>query len=195
MTNINNIQIHINKCTNLMKSNNIEEISDFITELVAVYGTEIENFTAYLNSYIIVRMDSKLTLVEAKKDLNIIRAQLENYRENIKSGLNRKKDYSSININNLSNATSIANVNASFEQIINNVNELSSNNLSEEEKEELENLLRILESTINGGNKEKIESKLKKVFEYALKKGPTVIALVSNVVSLLSDKIIPLFSK
>ena len=120
---------------------------------------------------------------------------LNNYKDNIKCGLlNSERGKSEININNVANAEAISNVNITLEQVINNINELSDDVLSKEEKEELEDKLRALESIVNSGDKDKIKNKLNKIFNFALEKGPAVIGLVSSAVSLLNEKILPLFS-
>ena len=133
-------------------------------------------------------------LNEAKKDLKRIKAMLENHKENIKCGLFQSNKGTGINIKNISNAEAVANVNITLEQVINNINELSDDILSKEEKEDLEDKLRVLESVVNSGDKEKIKSKLIKIFNFALEKGPAVVGLVSSAVSLLNEKILPLFS-
>lgn len=119
---------------------------------------------------------------------------LENHKENIKCGLFQSNKGTGINIKNISNAEAVANVNITLEQVINNINELSDDILSKEEKEDLEDKLRVLESVVNSGDKEKIKRKLIKIFNFALEKGPAVVGLVSSAVSLLNEKILPLFS-
>lgn len=188
------ISSHIAKCEKLYISDNLNEIKDFIEEMISVYNKEIDGFTSNLNSRSIMRGYQKITENEAKKDLKRIKAMLENHKENIKCGLFQSNKGTGINIKNISNAEAVVNVNITLEQVINNINELSDDILSKEEKEDLEDKLRVLESVVNSGDKEKIKSKLIKIFNFALEKGPAVVGLVSSAVSLLNEKILPLFS-
>lgn len=195
MSKISTISSYINKCELYVKSGNLNEIEDFIDEVICVYKKEIPGFTERLNTTSVMRMYEKINIGQAKSDLKNIKAMLNNYKDNIKCGiLDSKRGKNEININNVANAEAVTNVNITLEQVINNINELSDDILSKEEKEDLEDKLRVLESVVNSGDKEKIKSKLVKIFNFALEKGPAVVGLVSSAVSLLNEKILPLFS-
>lgn len=196
MSKINTILSYINKCDELyVQSGNLNEIENFIDEVICVYNNEIPSFTARLNTTDPLRMYCAINIEEAKSDLKNIKAMLNNYKDNIKGGiLNSKKAKTEININSVSSAKAIVDVNITLDQVINNINELSNDILSKEEKDDLDDKLRALESVVNSGDKEKIKNKLVKIFNFALEKGPAVIGLVSSAVSLLNEKILPLFS-
>lgn len=196
MSKINTILSYINKCDELyVQSGNLNEIENFIDEVICVYSNEIPGFTARLNTTDPLRICCAINIEEAKSDLKNIKAMLNNYKDNIKGGiLNSKKAKTEININSVSSAKAIVDVNITLDQVINNINELPNNILSKEEKDDLDDKLRALESVVNSGDKEKIKNKLVKIFNFALEKGPAVIGLVSSAVSLLNEKILPLFS-
>ncbi len=196
MSKINTILSYINKCDELyVQSGNLNEIENFIDEVICVYSNEIPGFTARLNTTDPLRIYDAINIEEAKSDLKNIKAMLNNYKDNIKGGiLNSKKAKTEININSVSSAKAIVDVNISLDQVINNINELPNDILSKEEKDDLDDKLRALESVVNSGDKEKIKNKLVKIFNFALEKGPAVIGLVSSAVSLLNEKILPLFS-
>ena len=195
MSKISTISSYINKCELLIQSDNLNEIKEFIDEVICVYKNEISGFTSRLNTTSMMRMYEKITIEQAKNDLKKIKAMLNNYKDNIKCGiLNSERSKNEININTVANAEASANVNITMEQVINSINELSDNILSKEEKETLEDKIRALESVVNSEDKEKIKNKLIKIFNFALEKGPVVVGLVSSAVSLLNEKIIPLFS-
>lgn len=195
MSKTSTISSYINKCELYVQSDNLKEIKDFIDEVICVYKNEIPGFTERLHTTSVMRMYERINIEQAKSDIKNIKAMLNNYKDNIKCGLlNSERGKSEININNVANAEAISNVNITLEQVINNVNELSDDVLSKEEKEELEDKLRALESIVNSGDKDKIQNKLNKIFNFALEKGPAVIGLVSSAVSLLNEKILPLFS-
>lgn len=195
MSKISTISSYINKCELYVKSGNLNEIEDFIDEVICVYKKEIPGFTERLNTTSVMRMYEKINIGQAKSDLKNIKSMLNNYKDNIKCGiLDSKRGKNEININNVANAEAVTNVNITLEQVINSINELSDDILSKEEKEDLEDKLRVLESVVNSGDKEKIKSKLIKIFNFALEKGPAVVGLVSSAVSLLNEKILPLFS-
>ena len=194
MSKISIIGNQINECTALLESNNLKDIEDFIDEMISVYGREITGFSSNLSSRNPMRYYTALTLEEAKKDVRKIRAMLENYRANLSGGyITSVNEKNVISINNSSSASSVNNINISIEQIVKSISNLPDNILSEDEKEKLEDAIRALELFANEGNKEKVDSRLKKIFDFALSKGPAVIALVSNAVTLLTDKILPLF--
>lgn len=195
MSKTSTISSYINKCELYVQSDNLKEIKDFIDEVICVYNNEIPGFTERLYTTSVMRMYERINIEQAKSDIKNIKAMLNNYKDNIKCGLlNSERGKNEININNVANAEAISNVNITLEQVINNINELSDDVLSKEEKEELEDKLRALESIVNSGDKDKIQNKLNKIFNFALEKGPAVIGLVSSAVSLLNEKILPLFS-
>ncbi len=196
MSKISTILSYISKCDELyVQSGNLNEIENFIDEVICVYNNEIPGFTARLNITSPLRMHGAINIEEAKSDLKNIKAMLNNYKDNIKGGiLNSKKAKTEININGVSSAKAIVDVNITLDQVINNINELPNDILSKEEKDDLDDKLRALESVVNSGDKEKIKNKLAKIFDFALEKGPAVVGLVSSAVSLLNEKILPLFS-
>lgn len=195
MSKTGTISSYINKCDTLLSSDELNEIKEFIDEVICVYQKEIKGFTERLYTTSAMRMYEKININQAKSDLKNIKAMLINYKDNIKSGLIPSNNNSGISIQNIASAEATSNVNLTFEQIIHNINDLSTEVLSDEAKEELEDKLRSLESVINSGNKENIDSKLKRLLNFSLEKGPAVIALVSKAISLFSDKILPLFTK
>lgn len=195
MSKTSTISSYINKCELYVQSDNLKEIKDFIDEVICVFKNEIPGFTERLYTTSVMRMYERINIEQAKSDIKNIKAMLNNYKDNIKCGLlNSERGKNEININNVANAEAISNVNITLEQVINNINELSDDVLSKEEKEELEDKLRALENIVNSGDKDKIQNKLNKIFNFALEKGPAVIGLVSSAVSLLNEKILPLFS-
>lgn len=187
------ISTYISKCDKLYESDNITEIKDFIEEMISVYNNEIEGFSKNLESRPMMRAYEKISMLDAKKDLKRIKAILENHRANIKSGLFQNNLSQGININNIATSDVNLNVNITFDQIIQNINELSDDVISSEEKEEIEDRIRSLEVAVHLGDKNKVESKLKRLMAFALEKGPAVITLVSSAISLLKDSILPLF--
>lgn len=193
MNKINNISSHISKCKELLENNNVNEKKEYIEEMISVYESEIKLFSNNLNVRSVNTIYCGLSQNDLQHDLKRIIAMLENYKINIKQGILSTSKSNGININNISTSECKVNVSITLEQVINNINELPNDILSQKEKEDLEDKIRVLESVIKSGDKEKISKKIKKLFDYSLEKGPAVIALVSKVLSLFTDKILTIF--
>lgn len=61
------ISSHIAKCEKLYISDNLNEIKDFIEEMISVYNKEIDGFTSNLNSRSIMRGYQKLQKMKQRK--------------------------------------------------------------------------------------------------------------------------------
>lgn len=188
---------YINKCDEILMSRNQPEIKNLRKEIIGVYGNEIPNIKSQLNAYGVVPKD--LTIEEEKHDIQLLKAKLENYKDNLEMELekyhNENNNGTNININNSSTATNNVNINISLEQVIKEIYDLPNNILSDDEKSELEDKINSLKVAAETQNKDKIKNKLNNLVNYALEKGPAAIALTSSVITLFNDYIKPLFFK
>ncbi len=186
---------YINKCDEILMSRNQLEIKNLRKEIIGVYGNEISNIKGQLNAYGVVPKD--LTIEEEKRDIQLLKAKLENYKDNLEMELekyhNENNNGTNININNSSTASNIVNVNITLEQIMKSILELPEQILSNEDKEEFEDKINALKEAINSKDKEKISQKINRLINFALEKGPAIITLASSAITLFSDKILPLF--
>ena len=85
------------------------------------------------------------------------------------------------------------NINISFEQTIKNINEISDDILSSEEKQELEDKLASLQMATASKDKEKIWQKLLNVLKFTITKGPETMIAISNFINYIVNDIAPLF--
>lgn len=188
------ISSYISKCNKIIENKNINEAKLLISEIVAVYNKEIPNITDNLESYWYETNPNYI------KDITLIKAQLSNYKSNIKTfGRNIENTSTILNINNNSSSNSLTkvenNIAITLEQTIEVINKIPKSILSDEEKEELEDKLAGLQSAIESKDKDKIGKKIINVVKYAIEKGPTVYVAISSFINFIIQKVVPMFLK
>ena len=181
---------YINECGNLNTSET-EEYRKLGDEIFSCFGSEIKNmentmFGGYYNPIIQKVICGTGELVDYKEDMQRIKMQLINYRANIENELAEKEidklrlqveisKNQAINITNTATG-GVANAQATssstvlvmmtIEQAIENMTNLPSHILDDEEKDLLEGKLSSLEVAKNSKNKANISDKLGSVLKY-----------------------------
>lgn len=183
MTKLEFIQSYIDKCISC--ENNILAES-LVMEIEGVFTDEIPRITNQLNRY----SWGIGTDVDYMHDVKLLQQKLENYKINlidkeIKAQRNLEtlrlqeaisKNKIQVNAyggsaNSNSTANSSSTVTVEINQIINAINEISPDILSDTNKEELEEKLAAIEVAKISGNKEKLGNKVGNVLKYIADKG------------------------
>jgi len=193
MTKTGIISSYINKCKEVLETNDIKKAKELEEEIVSVYYGEIKELTAGLDNYSGFGYSQN---VDFLKDIRILKAKLSNYKSDLKRTppmVKGNESSQTFNINASSNSTSTVNINISFEQTIKNINEISDDILSSEEKQELEDKLASLQMATASKDKEKIWQKLLNVLKFTITKGPETMIAISNFINYIVNDIAPLF--
>lgn len=183
---------YINKCKKVLEDNDVKAAEELEEEIVSVYYAEIKDITAGLDNYSGLGYPREINFL---KDIKLLKAKLENYKSDIKRTPVEKSNTknTTFNINN-SSSTNINNeINITFEQTMKNINDISSNILTDEDKQELEDKLASLQVAVNSKDKEKIGTKLLNVLKFAVTKGPETFIAISNFINFITNEIAPLF--
>lgn len=186
------ISSYISRCKKVLEDKDIEEAIELEDEIVSVYDAEIKELTTGLNNYADLGCPREINCL---KNIKLLKAKLENYRSNLKrtpiEKVNAKN--TTLNINN-SLSTSINNeISITLEQTMKNINDIPSNILTDDEKQELEDKLASLQLAVNSKNKEKIRTKLLNVLKFVVNKGPETYIAIADFVIFLTNKVAPLF--
>ena len=184
------ISNYINKCEQVLEKRDENAAEELEEEIVSVYCAEIKDITVGLDNYVGYSHN-----VNFLKDIKILKAKLENYRSDIKRARIDKNNETNttFNINN-SSTTNINNkINITLEQTIKNITDISSDILSDDDKQELEDKLASLQVSVNSKDKEKSGKKLLNVIKFAIEKGPETFIAISNFINFITNEIAPMF--
>lgn len=179
---------YIEKCDEYNDSKDRSKAQELVREVIGVFEEEITHIKSQLTLY-----EWGSSSVNYFNDLTVLKAQLINYKANLKREDDVRKDelemlklkQSILNINNTNNnqASSVATANASaivtVTQAIESINNLPEDTYSKEDKEVLEEKIAALELLIKSGDKDKTSKKLGSILKYISDKGIEVgIALL-----------------
>lgn len=184
------ISNYINKCEQVLEKRDENAAEELEEEIVSVYCAEIKDITVGLDNYVGYSHN-----VNFLKDIKILKAKLENYRSDIKRARIDKNNETNttFNINN-SSTTNINNkINITLEQTIKNITDISSDILSDDDKQKLEDKLASLQVSVNLKDKEKSGKKLLNVIKFAIEKGPETFIAISNFINFITNEIAPMF--
>ena len=186
------ISSYISKCKKVLEDKDIEVAKELEDEIVSVYYAEIKELTTGLDNYAGLGYPREINFL---KDIKLLKAKLENYRSDLKRTPMEKASTknTTFNINN-SSSTSINNeISITLEQTMKNINDIPSNILTDDEKQELEDKLESLQLAVNSKNKEKIGTKLLNVLKFVINKGPETYIAIADFINFLTNKVAPLF--
>ena len=186
------ISSYISKCKKVLEDKDIEVAKELEDEIVSVYYAEIKELTTGLDNYAGLGYPREINFL---KDIKLLKAKLENYRSDLKRTPMEKASTknTTFNINN-SSSTSINNeISITLEQTMKNINDIPSNILTDDEKQELEDKLASLQLAVNSKNKEKIGTKLLNVLKFVINKGPETYIALADFINFLTNKVAPLF--
>ncbi len=186
------ISSYISKCKKVLEDKDIEVAKELEDEIVSVYYAEIKELTTGLDNYAGLGYPREINFL---KDIKLLKAKLENYRSDLKRTPMEKASTknTTFNINN-SSSTSINNeISITLEQTMKNINDIPSNILTDDEKQELEDKLASLQLAVNSKNKEKIGTKLLNVLKFVINKGPETYIAIADFINFLTNKVAPLF--
>lgn len=183
MTKLEFIQSYIDKCISC-ENNTLAE--SLVIEIEGVFTDEIPRITNQLNRYS-WGID---TDVDYMHDVKLLQQKLENYKINlIEQEIKAQRNLETLRLqeaisknkiqvnayggsaNSNSTANSSSTVTVEIDQIINAINEISPDILSDTNKEELEEKLAAIEVAKISGNKEKLGDKVGNVLKYIADKG------------------------
>lgn len=185
------ISSYISKCKKVLEDKDIEVAKELEDEIVSVYYAEIKELTTGLDNYAGLGYPREINFL---KDIKLLKAKLENYRSDLKRTPMEKASTknTTFNINN-SSSTSINNeISITLEQTMKNINDIPSNILTDDEKQELEDKLASLQLAVNSKNKEKIGTKLLNVLKFVINKGPETYIAIADFINFLTNKVAPL---
>ncbi|WP_317856041.1 hypothetical protein [Chakrabartyella piscis] len=189
MDKIELINSYIEKCNHVKR----EDAKRLASIIYSVFATDIKGLSRGIHQgkvYVIGDVDR----YDYLDDIVILKEKLSKYAIDLED-VNREKEYeieklrlqaevlkSSVTVNNTNNnqsqsqsvSESTANVTISIKQVINRIENLSPNILSDEEKSELEDKMSAIEIAKNSKDKKKLMDKLGSVLEYITNKGVEV---------------------
>lgn len=188
MGKIENLEKYIAKCDKFIKDKKIyeeEEKNDFFMEVESVYGEEIKGFRKGLDFYTSYYENGNET-IDFDGDIQKIRAKLINYKDNLEMEEQKRKDelalaklqHGNINVSaNASNSNSI-NISITLDQIMENINQISDDIISKDEKDDLEDKLSGIDAAVKSGKKEKAKEKILGVLKFLSDKGADALIAI-----------------
>lgn len=170
---------YIKQCDKCISNSDRNEAERLLCKILGVYSDEITNISNELDMYS-YHLDGET--VDYLRDIEMIKAKLVNYKDNLELNETQqvkeieklKLQQSVMTINNSatnsnqnsSYSVATSNVKVSFEQVIENINELPNDILTQDEKDELEDKLAGIESALKKKDKVKLSAKLGGVVKY-----------------------------
>ena len=149
MGKIETLDKYIEEATSIIERNDVKAAEDFQDLIIGVYNSEIESLKTGLDNYSGGSICSGRP-IDFIGDVKKLKAKLINYQENLESGL--YKDIlmgksSAINVNQTAHQTNENNISITFEQTMNNISSLKSEDLSDEDKDILTGKLAKMSAT------------------------------------------------
>lgn len=179
---IDSIQKYIAECEECILGEDLKKAEELCNTIVSVYSKDISNIRTGLDRYK-ARVVGVGTVIKYDYlgDLKLLQAKLVHYKEElereqmiIKNGSN----IPAININNVNensnsaNATNLTQI--TYEQVIESIHALPDSNLSDTEKEQLEDKIGSIELAIKNKDKKKALDKVGSVLKFITEKGVEV---------------------
>lgn len=175
------LDAYINELNSAVQEKNIQNAKRLQTEVIAVYGSEIESLTSELDNYNVAKHWSGGTPVDYIGDARLLSAKLANYKINLASGLYRhfKDSDGAVNVTQQVSQDVTTTVTLTLEQTIKIVNELPSTALSDQDKEILNGKIASI-SIENDKQKrwEKVGNTLKWIAEKGIEVGTAALPYI-----------------
>ena len=183
---IQKIDEYIEKLDYVIEINNESEAGQLRREIIAVYEHEIKGIRNGLDAY---SADRALVLrpYNDVRDARLLRAKLDNYKINLKTGLHTvlRGNDSSVNVIQNNQQEMHSSITITLQQTISDINSLPENILSNEEKEILCGKLATLSAEKNSKSRwEKAQGILKWIADKSIELGkvalPYVLQAIQN---------------
>lgn len=192
------IYSYIEQCNKIIISKDYEAAKTLQTEIISTFENEINNIKNELDNYSMAGFFQSNRKVDYLGDLKLLKQKLENYYFNIQEE-NQKREYE-LEIARLSQPILTASAEAnqtvnncieiSFSNLLQNLDELSEDKLSNNDKERIKELLFSLEGVKAAKDKVKFWEKAKDLLKYLLDKGVEVaIAILPYLLNGLQETI------
>ena len=183
---IQKIDEYIEKLNYAIESNNESEAGQLRREIIAVYEHEIEGIRNGLDAYSADRALVSRPYNDVR-DARLLRAKLENYKLNLKTGLHTvlRGNDSFVNVIQNNQQEMHSNITITLQQTVFDINSLPENILSNEEKEILCGKLATLSAEKNSKSRwEKAQGILKWIADKSIELGkvalPYVLQAIQN---------------
>lgn len=180
------LENYIIKLNQAVENGDESEAGQLRHEIISVYEHEIDGIRSGLRAYDFSRSYSKSPL-DNIGDAKVLRAKLENYKLNLRSGLYKRfmETDNSVNVIQNNQQEIHSNIAITLEQTISDINSLPKNILSDEEKEILCGKLATLSAEKNAKTRwEKAQGILKWVADKGIELGkvalPYVLEAIQN---------------
>lgn len=171
------IDEYVEKLDIVISNNNSAEAKALGVEIIAVFDAEIDSLKNELDCYSmsIFYGNSPNYINDAK----LLRAKLINYKLNLAAGISGASQENTVNITQQVNQDVNNVVNITLDQVINTINVLQSNELSDEEKEILSGKLASISAEKDRQKKwEKVGNTLKWIAEKSIEVGKVALPYI-----------------
>ena len=171
---------YISKLQKAINSKDIKSAKRLQDEVVAIFESEIDNIRGSLDNYSYTHFDG--SPVDFLSDAEILKGKLVNYKLNLQSGICfSKNNKGGVNITQQVTQQVQNDIRLSFEQTFSQIQEMPSNNLSDEEKDILCGKLSAIEMSKNQKSRwEKARDALKWIAEKGVEVGIAVLPYIAK---------------
>jgi hypothetical protein len=188
MNKLDFIKSYIERCEEVIASNNYTVAEELQNEIIGVFGSEIPDIYNMLDNYSTLGFDDSNENVNFIGDIKLIKKKLENYYFNIQENIEKmKNDLKLARLKQpqvLAHAesnpvqTATVNVTITIEQTIFKVDSIPEEKLLSADKGSLKEMLYSLDGIKNSKNKSKYWDKAKEVLKFIADKGIDVAIAV-----------------
>lgn len=194
MSKIELIESYIRQCDIIIDSSNEADAKTLSKEIIGVFESEINGIENQLDQYDVAL--AYCGVVNYIGDVKLLKQKLTNYKINIQVEQDKMKHdlevarLSQPNIsanaeaNPVQTATLTSNLTITIEQVIKEIDNISDEKISEEDRELLKEYLYSLEGIKASNNKNKFWEKSKEVLKFIIEKGSDIaIAMLPYIIS------------
>ena len=192
MNKLDFINDYIKRCDEILLVNDYNAAKEIQKEIISTFENEIKDIRNELDNYPTVSLCQDNRMVDFLGDLKLLKKKLENYYINIQEE-NKKRAYNlelarfsqpivtaSAESNPIVNST----VTISLNNVMNMLDEITTDKMSEEDKETIKELLYSLEGIKSTKDKNKFWEKSKNILQKILDKGIDVgIAILPYIIN------------
>lgn len=173
---------YIEELEKAIKDDDRKKAKDLQTEIIAVYESEIKLLKSELDNYSIRHLGGN-TSVDYIGDARLLKRKLQNYKQNLASGLYNPFQQSdgAVTVTQQVNQDVTASIALTLEQTISNIQELPASALSDEDKEILTGKLATISAEKNKEKRwEKIGNTLKWIAEKGIEVGIAALPYITK---------------
>lgn len=182
MGKIDSAQKYIDECTACLEAKDSQMAEKLENTIVGVYSKDIDGIKVGLDRYRArVVPVGKVIIYDYLGDIELLRAKLIHYKEELEAEefkADMRASIPAININNVNENSNSANASnytqVSYEQVIEFIHALPDTSLSASEKEALEDKIGALELAVKNKDKKKAIDKVGGVMKFLVEKGVEV---------------------